>query len=115
MATVYPAEDESRAAPAPKHGCRSRTIRWRSSARSRPGPGSARSPAQKRDPLALFNSPEWRRTEFGGSSGHANARGLGRIMSALSLDGVSRGVKLLSPETIDLIFREQSAASTPTT
>lgn len=62
---------------------------------------------QKRNPLELFNSPEWRRTEFGGSSGHANARGLGRIMTALSHGGTSRGLKLLSPKTIDLIFREQ--------
>ena len=73
------------------------------SARTRLGSFSG----QKRNPLELFNSTEWRRTEFGGSSGHANARGLGRIMTALSHDGVSRGVKLLSPKTIDLIFQEQ--------
>jgi CubicO group peptidase (beta-lactamase class C family) len=60
------------------------------------------------DPLAVLNSAKWRRTEFGGSSGHANARGLGRIMSVLSLGGTAQGVQLLSPETIDLIFEEQS-------
>ena len=60
------------------------------------------------EPLAVFNSPEWRRTEFGGSSGHGNARGIGRIVSAIGLGGVSRGVKLVSPETIELIFDEQA-------
>ena len=62
---------------------------------------------QKRDPLALFNSPEWRRSELAGSSGHANGRGLARAMTALANGGVSRGKTLLSPETIALIFREQ--------
>jgi CubicO group peptidase (beta-lactamase class C family) len=62
---------------------------------------------QKRDPLVLFNSPEWRRSELAGSSGHANGRGLARAMTALANGGVSRGMKLLSPETIALIFREQ--------
>ena len=63
----------------------------------------------QRDPLALFNSPEWRSTEFGGSSAHTNAQSLGRILSALSLDGVSRGVRLLSAKLIDLIFQEQAS------
>lgn len=62
---------------------------------------------QKRDPLALFNSPEWRRSELAGSSGHTNARGLARAMTVLANGGISRGMKLLSPETIALIFREQ--------
>jgi len=62
---------------------------------------------QKRDPLVLFNSPEWRRSELAGSSGHANGRGLARAMTVLANGGISRGRKLLSPETIDLIFREQ--------
>jgi CubicO group peptidase (beta-lactamase class C family) len=61
------------------------------------------------DPLTVFNSPAWRRTEFAGSSGHTNARGLGRILSALPNGGVSRGIKLLSPESINLIFKEQSS------
>ena len=60
------------------------------------------------DPATLFNSLQWRRTEFAGSSGHANARGLGAIVSAISLGGVSRGTRLLSTETADLIFHEQA-------
>lgn len=60
------------------------------------------------DPFTVFNSPDWRRTKFAGSSGHANGRGLGLIASVLSLGGESHGVRLLSSETIDLIFREQA-------
>ncbi|MBB3014157.1 serine hydrolase domain-containing protein [Cupriavidus alkaliphilus] len=107
VATVYPAEEEGRAvaaaAPSSASAEDDLAVERAISARTRLGSFSG----QKRDPLALFNSPEWRRAEFGGSSGHANARGLGRIMTALSHDGMSRGVKLLSPETISLIFREQ--------
>jgi len=62
----------------------------------------------KRDRFMVYNSREWRRAEFSGSTGHCSARGLGRIISALSLGGVSRGVRLLSPKTIDLIFQEQA-------
>jgi CubicO group peptidase (beta-lactamase class C family) len=108
VATVYPAEDDVMATPAkaptridPNDPLR---VERELSARTRLGSFSG----QKRDPLHLFNSRAWRRTTFGGSSGHGNARGLGRIMSALSLDGVSsRGIKLLSPPTIAHIFREQ--------
>jgi hypothetical protein len=60
------------------------------------------------NPAALGNTPEWRRAEFGASNGHSNARGIGRILSAITHDGVSRGVHLLSPKTIDLIFEEQA-------
>jgi CubicO group peptidase (beta-lactamase class C family) len=57
----------------------------------------------------LANTAEWRRAEIGASNGHCNARGLGRILSSITNGGVSRGVRLMSPETIDLIFREQFA------
>jgi CubicO group peptidase (beta-lactamase class C family) len=108
VATVYPAEDDVMAAPAkapaPIDPNDPLKVERELSARTRLGSFSG----QKRDPLQLFNSRAWRRTTFGGSSGHANARGLGRIMSTLSLDGVScRGVRLLSPPTIAQIFREQ--------
>jgi CubicO group peptidase (beta-lactamase class C family) len=106
VATLYPSPDDHGrpADPVPAHDpddplSLERII----SAKTRHGSFSG----QKRDALALFNSPEWRHAELAGSSGHANARGLGRIMTALSHDGVSRGVKLLSPETIALIFNEQ--------
>lgn len=107
VATVYPLERDSepstppagRGDPADDALATERAI----SARTRLGSFSG----QKRDAFALFNSPEWRRTEFGGSTGHANARGLGRVMTTLAHGGVSRGVKLLSPETIALIFQQQ--------
>jgi CubicO group peptidase (beta-lactamase class C family) len=107
VATVYPAEeDEARPTPAQRMAGDPGdplAVERKISLRTRLGSFSG----QKRDPLALFNSADWRRTEFGGSSGHANAGGLGRIITALSNKGVSRDVKLLSPATIELIFREQ--------
>ncbi len=52
--------------------------------------------------------PEWRGGEVGAANGHGNARSLVRILSTISLGGEVDGVKLLSPETIDLIFQEQT-------
>ena len=63
------------------------------------------------DPTALGNTPEWRRAEIGASNGHGNARGIGRIVSALTHGGISRGVRLLSPETVELIFQEQASGT----
>jgi CubicO group peptidase (beta-lactamase class C family) len=106
VATIYPAPEKqpgsgSEATAAEDDGLSvERTI----SARTRLGSFSG----LKREPLVLFNSPEWRRTEFGGSSGHSNAQGLGRILAALSLGGVSQGVRLLSPAVIGMIFQEQA-------
>jgi len=39
--------------------------------------------------------------------GHGNARSLARIGSVIARGGEVDGVRLLSPETIDVIFREQ--------
>ncbi|MFC9678640.1 serine hydrolase domain-containing protein [Streptomyces sp. NPDC056948] len=52
--------------------------------------------------------PEWRRAEIGAASGHGNARSLARIHSAIACGGTLDGVRLLSPRTIDLIFRQQT-------
>lgn len=108
VATVYPApEDQNRptqpAAPVQPDDplAAERAI----SARTRLGSFSG----TKRDPLQLFNSPQWRMTAFGGSSGHANARGLGRIMSVLAERGRARGRTFLSARTVDQIFREQAS------
>ncbi|KAI1608332.1 beta-lactamase [Exophiala viscosa] len=54
------------------------------------------------------NTAEWRRAEIGAANGHGNARSLARILSVITLDGKVDGHKLLSPETIDLIFHEQA-------
>lgn len=107
VATVYPVEADGpktpKAATAPADPDDGLATERAISQRTRLGSFSG----QKRDALTLFNSPEWRRTEFGGSTGHANARGIGRIMTVIANRGVSQGQRLLSPETIALIFQEQ--------
>jgi CubicO group peptidase (beta-lactamase class C family) len=57
------------------------------------------------------NRGPWRRAEIGAANGHGNARSVARVMSALALGGTvdgPGGVRLLSPETIEHVFREQS-------
>jgi CubicO group peptidase (beta-lactamase class C family) len=56
----------------------------------------------------IANTPGWYRADVGAANGHGNARSVARIMSALALGGATNGVRLLRPETIDLIFREQA-------
>lgn len=53
-------------------------------------------------------TPEWRRAEISAANGHGNSRALAKILSAISLGGEVDGVRLLSPETIDLIWQEQA-------
>jgi CubicO group peptidase (beta-lactamase class C family) len=57
---------------------------------------------------AAANTPGWRNADMGALNGHGNARSVGRIMSALALGGETEGIRLLSPDTIELIFDEQS-------
>ncbi|KKY13209.1 putative beta-lactamase [Diplodia seriata] len=62
-------------------------------------------------PTALVEktkTPVWRNGELGAANGHANAKALTRILSAVTLGGTVGGVKLLSPRTVDLIFEEQA-------
>jgi CubicO group peptidase (beta-lactamase class C family) len=54
------------------------------------------------------NTAGWRQADMGALNGHANARSVARIMKAVSLGGEVDGVRLLSPDTIELIFNEQS-------
>jgi CubicO group peptidase (beta-lactamase class C family) len=58
------------------------------------------------------NTPGWRLAEIGAANGHGNARSVARVMSVLALGGTvsspGRGVRLLSPATIEHIFREQA-------
>jgi CubicO group peptidase (beta-lactamase class C family) len=56
---------------------------------------------------ASANTPGWRAAEIGGANGHGNARSVARIMSALARGGEVDGVRLLGPDTIELIFQEQ--------
>ncbi|WP_028710355.1 serine hydrolase domain-containing protein [Paracoccus pantotrophus] len=105
VATIYPADDPA-PAPAPTVDAdRQPTVEEQISLRTRLGSFSG----TLGDPLTVFNSEAWRRTDFAGSSGHANARGLGRCLTALANDGWARGRRLLSPEAIALVFREQAS------
>ena len=53
------------------------------------------------------NTPDWRRADIGAANGHGNARSVARVMSVVARGGEVDGVRLLGPETIDVIFREQ--------
>jgi CubicO group peptidase (beta-lactamase class C family) len=54
------------------------------------------------------NTPAWRRADIGAANGHGNARSVARVMSVLARGGEVDGVRLLRPETIELIFHEQA-------
>ena len=51
---------------------------------------------------------DWRQAEIGAANGHGNARSVARIQSLVANGGELDGLRLLSPETIELIFQEQS-------
>ncbi len=51
---------------------------------------------------------DWRQAEIGAANGHGNARSVARVQSAVSNGGTVDGVRLLSADTIDRIFDEQS-------
>ena len=57
---------------------------------------------------ATANTEGWRRADMGAVNGHGNARSVARILKSLALGGTVDGVRLLSPDTINLIFEEQS-------
>ncbi|KAI0867998.1 beta-lactamase [Hypoxylon argillaceum] len=77
-----------------------------------PEPGSVRARTFGNPPLHasgdFANGEVWRRAELGACNGHANARGMNRIMSAIALGGTTRGLRVLGPETIEVIFKEQA-------
>ncbi|HUO71665.1 MAG TPA: serine hydrolase domain-containing protein [Solirubrobacteraceae bacterium] len=54
------------------------------------------------------NTPAWRAADLGAVNGHGNARSVARIIKVLALGGSVDGTRLLSPDTIGLIFDEQS-------
>jgi CubicO group peptidase (beta-lactamase class C family) len=53
-------------------------------------------------------SDAWRSAEVPAANGHGNARSVARIQAVIACGGTLDGHRLLSPETIELIFREQS-------
>jgi CubicO group peptidase (beta-lactamase class C family) len=56
----------------------------------------------------VASTEAWRQAEIGAANGHGNARSVARMLSAISLGGEVDGTRLLSPETIELIFHEQA-------
>lgn len=54
------------------------------------------------------NTPEWRAATLGAVNGHGNARSVATIQAAVSNVGVASGVKLLSADTLEVIFDQQS-------
>ncbi len=57
---------------------------------------------------AKANTPGWRRADLGAVNGHGNARSVARVLSVLARGGEVDGVRLLSPATIEHVFREQA-------
>ena len=51
---------------------------------------------------------QWRQADIGAANGHGNARSVALAQSAISNGGVVNGVRLLSQDAIDQIFRVQS-------
>lgn len=51
---------------------------------------------------------DWRTADIGAANGHGNARSVARIQAIVANGGEVDGVRLLSPETIELIFDEQA-------
>ncbi|MGD9995943.1 MAG: serine hydrolase domain-containing protein [Ilumatobacteraceae bacterium] len=51
---------------------------------------------------------EWRQADIGAANGHGNARSVATIQSAVTNGGVVGSTRLLSQDTIDRIFDEQS-------
>lgn len=54
------------------------------------------------------NTAGWRNADIGAANGHGNARSVARVLSVVTRGGEVDGVRLLSPETIELIFQEQA-------
>jgi CubicO group peptidase (beta-lactamase class C family) len=50
----------------------------------------------------------WRRAEIPAANGHGNARSVAAIQSLVSAGGRARGTRLLSEQTVERIFEEQS-------
>ena len=57
---------------------------------------------------SVANTKGWRRAQIGAANGHGNARSVARVQSIVANGGEVDGVRLLSPETIELIFDEQA-------
>ena len=59
-------------------------------------------------PVSASFTDEWKRADIGAANGHGNARSVVRLQSLVTSEGEIDGVRLLSPDTIELIFQEQA-------
>ena len=57
---------------------------------------------------AKANTPGWRRADLGALNGHGNARSVARVLSVVARGGKVDGVRLLSLDTLGVIFEEQA-------
>ena len=53
-------------------------------------------------------TPEWRQADIGAANGHGNARSVARAQAVVACGGTLDGVQLLSPATVQQIFRVQA-------
>jgi CubicO group peptidase (beta-lactamase class C family) len=56
----------------------------------------------------VANTAAWRTAQIPAASGHGNARSVARIQSVVACGGTLDGRRYLSPDTIELIFDQQS-------
>lgn len=56
----------------------------------------------------ISHTDAWRAATIGAANGHGNARSVAKIQGLVSNGGSSHGVQILSSETVDRIFEEQS-------
>jgi CubicO group peptidase (beta-lactamase class C family) len=61
--------------------------------------------------LGTVNTRAWRAAEIPSANGHATARAVARIYSALACGGAVEGIRLLRPETIEQATAEASAGT----
>ncbi|PLB54128.1 beta-lactamase [Aspergillus steynii IBT 23096] len=59
-------------------------------------------------PAEQSNTAEFRRLGIGAMTGFTNARAVNRLLSIVALNGSVGGRRFLAPETVDLIFEEQT-------
>jgi CubicO group peptidase (beta-lactamase class C family) len=76
-----------------------------------PGPEAAQTFTNPLLPPRLTRTSWWKGAEVGAANGHTNSNGLARMLSPVTCGGQVDGIKILSPETIEKIFQEQSSSN----
>ena len=56
----------------------------------------------------MANTPEWRAADLGAVNGHGNARSVARVQSVVACGGEVDGLRLLSPQSVERVFEEQT-------